>query len=115
MSKMSKVRVFDDAPLVVFSLIAFSLLFEFVKERMKQTEACVGCKIQHEEEPILHIFCNEFRVASENHPTMLTETPMNPKTTQENTTLIIFHKFNMPEKCVDIHDVLFLNLSKQTT
>lgn len=62
-----------------------------------------------------HIYSEELKTSSEDHPVLLTEAPLNPRAHRERLAQIFFETFNVPAMFVSVQAVLSLYASGRTT
>ena len=62
-----------------------------------------------------HMYCNELRIDSSNHPVLLTEAPLNPRDKREKVIQLFFETFNVPKFYLGIQAVMSLYASGRLT
>ena len=62
-----------------------------------------------------HVFYHELRISPDQHPCLITEAPLNPKSNREKMVEILFEKFHLPSLYVAIQAILSLYSSGRTT
>ncbi|TPX36933.1 hypothetical protein SmJEL517_g00914 [Synchytrium microbalum] len=62
-----------------------------------------------------HVYTEELKTLSEEHPVLLTEAPLNPRANREQAAQIFFETFNVPALFMSVQAVLALYASGRTT
>ncbi|KAG9931422.1 actin-like protein, partial [Aureobasidium melanogenum] len=62
-----------------------------------------------------HVYTEELKTLSEEHPVLLTEPPLNPRSNRDTAAQILFETFNVPALFTSIQAVLSLYASGRTT
>jgi actin-related protein len=126
----------DDAPRSVFATVVGRPKVPGIMVGLDQKEVYVGDEAQQKrgvlrmEQPIdhgivtnwddmekvwHHTLYSELRVSAEEHPILMTEASLNPKSNREKMTQIMFEVFNVPALYVSVQAVLALYASGRTS
>ncbi|WFD31734.1 centractin- actin- protein of the dynactin complex [Malassezia sp. CBS 17886] len=62
-----------------------------------------------------HVYADELKTLSEEHPVLLTEAPLNPRANRDTAAQIFFETFNVPAMYISIQAILSLYSSGRTT
>ncbi|KAJ3325724.1 Actin-2 [Boothiomyces sp. JEL0866] len=62
-----------------------------------------------------HVYSEELKILSEEHPVLLTEAPLNPQANRDKMAQIFFETFNVPALYISIQAILSLYASGKTT